>query len=68
MGEIIVSVLWFIAYVTGELILYGVTLGRHKPDLPGQEYGFTRELAVTLSTSVGIIFWGAVLVLIAWLV
>jgi len=67
-GEIIISVLGFIAYGTGELILYAVTLGRHKPKLPDQKWGFRRELAVSLSTSVGIIFWAAVLVLIAWLV
>ncbi len=70
MGEIIVEILGFIAYATGEIILSAITFGRHKPSWPGSgnESATTKELHSFLSTSVGIIFWGALLVLIAWLV
>ncbi len=37
MGDILVAILEFIAYCTGELILCAVTLGRYKPKLPNQE-------------------------------
>jgi hypothetical protein len=69
MGEIICAILELIAYCTGELILCAVTLGRYKPKMPYQtkESMMTQELLVTGSTWIGIIFWGAVLVLIAWL-
>jgi len=70
MGEIIVEILKFFAYITGEIILSAITLGRHKPSLPyeGKESMMTRELHASLSTLLGVVFWGAVLVLIAWLV
>jgi len=70
MLDIICVILGFIAYGTGELILYLVTLGRHKPKLPYQEKEsmVTQELLVTGSTWIGIIFWGAVLLLVAWMV
>jgi len=70
MGEIICFILEVIAYGTGEFILYAVTFGRHKPRLPyqGKESMITQELLGTLSTWIGVIFWCAVLVLVAWLV
>lgn len=63
MGEI----LEFVTYVTGEFVLYAVTLGRHKPKWPhqGKRSGITKELLFSLSTWVGILFWGAFLVLTA---
>jgi hypothetical protein len=70
MGEITCSLLEFVAYSTEELILYAVTLGKHKPRLPHQEKELmiTRELLGALGTWMGVIFWCAVLTLIAWLV
>ena len=70
MGDVLLEILAFVACGTGEIILYVATLGRHKPQWPheAKESRITRELAVRLSTCVGIISWGAVLVLIAWLV
>ncbi len=70
MGEIVLEILGLIAYGTGELILYAVTLRGYKPKWPYEmkDSGFARELSVNLSTCVGVIFWSALLVLIAWLV
>jgi hypothetical protein len=68
--EIIWEIIGFIAYGTGELVLYAATLGRRKPKLPYQrkESIITRELVTVSSTGIGIIFWGGVLALIGWLV
>ena len=70
MLDIIIEILVLIAYGTGEFFLYALNLRRQKPKWPdgAEESGTIRELAFSLSTCVGIIFWCAVLVLIAWLV
>lgn len=70
MGDIICAILELIVYGTGEFILYAVTRGRHRPRIPYQEKESmaTQELLAAGSTWIGIIFWGAVLVLVAWLV
>ncbi|MBN1566740.1 MAG: hypothetical protein JXA73_02770 [Acidobacteria bacterium] len=70
MGELVIALLELVIYGTGELILYAVTLGRRKPKWPfgTKESVVTQELLFSLSTWVGIIFWGAVLLLIAWLI
>jgi hypothetical protein len=64
------EILEFVAYGTGEFVLYAVTLGRHRPKWPYRRKGsgITRELLFNLSTWVGIVFWGAALALTAWLV
>ncbi len=69
-AHVLEEIIEFVAYGTGELVLYAATLGRHKPNWPyeGKGSGITQELLFNLSTWVGIIFWAAVLVLTAWLV
>jgi hypothetical protein len=64
------EILEFVAYGTGELVLYAVTLGRRKPKWlqKGEGSGISRVLLFNFSAWLGIIFWGALLVLTAWLI
>ena len=70
MLDVIVEILGFIAYGTGKFILYVIVGGRRKPELPNQreELAVTQGLRSILGTWIGIIFWSAVLVLVAWVV
>jgi hypothetical protein len=70
MLDIIIEIIGFNAYGAGEIILYAVTWGRHKPVLPHRrkESGFNQELLSAFSTRIGLIFWGAVLALVAFLI
>jgi len=54
-----------IFYVTGEIVLFAVTLGRHKPrwDFYTKESPSTFVILSELSAWVGIVFWLAVLTL-----
>jgi hypothetical protein len=70
MAEFVLDfILEFIAYGTGELLLYIVTLGTHKPEWPysRKNSGVIQEFFFQRSTWLGIIFWVAVLVFVAWL-
>jgi|WetSurMetagenome_2_1015567.scaffolds.fasta_scaffold1654343_1 hypothetical protein len=64
MLDVIVEILGLFAYATGKIILYAVSGGRYKPN---SCTGSANELRSALCTCIGIIFWGAVLVMVAWI-
>jgi hypothetical protein len=70
MLEVIVEILGFIAYGTGQFILYVFTGERRKPEPlnRGEESVVTKELRSALCTWLGIILWSTVLVTVAWVV
>jgi hypothetical protein len=68
MGELLIEFLGFIAYGTGEFLLYLLTGGRRKPQVFIQEQNqIDKKLRYYLSLYSGIILWGAVFLLIVWL-
>jgi hypothetical protein len=61
------EILEFAGYCTGEIVLYLITLGRRKPDWNYISRGAIRELAIARSTWLGWICWGAIFLLVVWL-
>jgi hypothetical protein len=63
MGEVIASVLEWVAYGTGEVLLYVFTFGKRKPRWPyeGQDSAVLEELFYQGSTWLGLLFWAAVI-------
>jgi hypothetical protein len=61
------EILEFAGYCTGEIVLYLITLSRHKPDWNYTGRGAIRELAIQRSTWLGWISWGAIFLLVVWL-
>ena len=63
MGEIVVSVLEIVAYGTGEVLLYILTLGKRKPRWPygDGDSAALAELFYQGSTWLGVLFWASVI-------
>lgn len=56
-------------YYTGEIVIYVITLGKHKPrwDFLDYEKGSKYIINTDLSTIVGIIFWVVVIAILGFL-
>jgi hypothetical protein len=61
------EILELAGYCTGEIVLYLITFGRRKPDWNYTGRGSLRELAIARSTWLGWISWGAIFLLVVWL-
>jgi len=63
MGGVVASFLELVAYGTGELLLYVLTLGKRRPRLPyeKQESSVAQELLFQGSTWLGFIFWATLI-------
>jgi hypothetical protein len=61
------EILEYAGYCTGEIVLYLITFGRHKPYWNYDNRGTIRELRIQRSTWLGWIFWGALFLLAVWL-
>ena len=63
MGEFVASVFEFVAYGTGEILLYVLTFGRRKPRWPyeGHDSAVLLELLYEGSTWLGFLFWAALI-------
>jgi hypothetical protein len=60
------EILEFAGYYTGELVLYLITFGRHKPNWNYVDRGTARELRIQQSAWLGWIIWGAAFLLFLW--
>jgi hypothetical protein len=60
------EILEFAGYCTGEIALYLITFGRHKPNWNYVDRGILRGLGIQRSTWLGWIIWGAVFLLLVW--
>ena len=62
MGEFVASVLEFVAYGTGEVLLYLFTFGKRRPRWlhKGQDSAVLGELLYQGSTWLGLLFWALV--------
>jgi hypothetical protein len=61
------EIIEFVGYITGELLLFILTLGRRKPNWNCNKMGIMPKLLIQRSTWLGFIFWGAVFLLTTWL-